>query len=235
MNMAINLSAKEGIGERRASGDGTIFAEGIELLGQNEFDPLLARFVTLLARHGLMQAASVVMIESALDTIAFTRKSCEALDGGPILPLDDALVSSLFAQLVVVARAQTDYLKGVTPLCLGAETYGLVLFGPLAKGGVLFAFRWAPNRPAEVEVDFLARQAQEVYRWQQQLTGAQELIYKDDLTGVYNYRYLEVALETEIRRAQRFQMNFALLFIDLDNFKPINDRYGHLSGSLVLK
>ena len=42
-------------------------------------------------------------------------------------------------------------------------------------------------------------------------------------------------MDSEIRRAQRFQMNFALLFIDLDNFKPINDRYGHLSGSLVLK
>src|SRR5690606_5555788 len=66
------------------------------------------------------------------------------------------------------------------------------------------------------------------------LDKTQALLYRDDLTGLFNIRYLEVALESEVRRAQRFATNFSLLFIDLDNFKMINDKFGHLAGSSIL-
>ena len=67
------------------------------------------------------------------------------------------------------------------------------------------------------------------------LVHAQKLIHIDDLTGLYNYRYLEISLENEISRFERFGESFCVLFIDLDNFKPINDIHGHLSGSSVIK
>ncbi len=64
---------------------------------------------------------------------------------------------------------------------------------------------------------------------------AQDLMYTDDLTGLYNHRYLQVALGQEIRRAQRYGLKFSLLFLDLDRFKQINDQYGHLAGSSALQ
>ncbi len=64
---------------------------------------------------------------------------------------------------------------------------------------------------------------------------AQEMMYTDDLTGLYNHRYLRVSLNREIRRAHRYGLKFSLLFLDLDRFKEINDNYGHLAGSAALQ
>ena len=56
----------------------------------------------------------------------------------------------------------------------------------------------------------------------------------DPLTGIANYRQLIDWLQAEIERSQRTARPFALLFLDLDDFKSINDRYGHLVGNRAL-
>lgn len=56
----------------------------------------------------------------------------------------------------------------------------------------------------------------------------------DDLTRLYNLRYLHQALEAEIRRARRYGTSVSVVFMDLDGFKQVNDRYGHRTGSLTL-
>ncbi|NOZ68269.1 MAG: sensor domain-containing diguanylate cyclase, partial [Deferribacteres bacterium] len=56
----------------------------------------------------------------------------------------------------------------------------------------------------------------------------------DDLTNLYNIHYLNHAIEVEIERARRYRSMFSLVFMDLDNFKKVNDKYGHLIGSRVL-
>lgn len=65
--------------------------------------------------------------------------------------------------------------------------------------------------------------------------GVKNLIYIDDLTGLFNTRYLNEILEREIKIAQRNKTQFAVLFLDLDYFKSINDQHGHLVGSKLLK
>ncbi len=62
-----------------------------------------------------------------------------------------------------------------------------------------------------------------------------ESAYTDSLTGLRNARYLREFLERETNRAQRDGAPFAVLTIDLDNFKPINDRFGHGRGDQVLR
>jgi len=57
----------------------------------------------------------------------------------------------------------------------------------------------------------------------------------DSLTGIANYRQLIDRLQAEIERSQRTARPFALLFLDVDDFKSINDRYGHLVGNRALR
>ena len=71
--------------------------------------------------------------------------------------------------------------------------------------------------------------------WFQKLHRTKALLYIDDLTNLYNYRYLDIALESEIRRASRYENSFCLLFLDLDDFKKVNDLHGHLVGSKILQ
>ena len=62
----------------------------------------------------------------------------------------------------------------------------------------------------------------------------QELSITDDCTGLYNARHLSTVLAEEVRRSQRFNYEFSILFLDLDHFKHINDQHGHLIGSKLL-
>jgi len=64
---------------------------------------------------------------------------------------------------------------------------------------------------------------------------AQEIAKRDNLTGLFNDRYLHVALSEAIRRCREADHDLALLFLDLDYFKRVNDTHGHLAGSQVLR
>ena len=77
--------------------------------------------------------------------------------------------------------------------------------------------------PAAVALDNAAR-----------MQRAQALTVTDDLTQLYNSRYLSEVLRREGKRAVRTQQPLSLLFIDLDGFKEINDTHGHLYGSRAL-
>jgi diguanylate cyclase (GGDEF)-like protein len=67
-----------------------------------------------------------------------------------------------------------------------------------------------------------------------QLKRAEALSVTDDLTRLYNSRYLNQVLRRETKRASRSARPLSLLFIDLDGFKAINDSHGHLCGSRAL-
>lgn len=92
-----------------------------------------------------------------------------------------------------------------------------------------------PEPLPQQNLTFLAEQVALGFRNACQYQRAQELIYTDDLTGLYNHRYLHIALEQEIHRSERYGLEFSLAFIDLDFFKNINDAHGHLAGSEVLR
>jgi two-component system, cell cycle response regulator len=63
---------------------------------------------------------------------------------------------------------------------------------------------------------------------------AQRLSITDGLTGLWNYRYVTIALGREVERSNRFGRSLAVLMLDLDRFKRVNDRYGHQRGDAVL-
>jgi diguanylate cyclase (GGDEF)-like protein len=122
---------------------------------------------------------------------------------------------------------------GVHSLCLIPLLYekelkgGIVIFNS-TKAGSEF------HLPYE-QLLFLAQQTSLGFANSSRFQGSQQLVYTDDLTGLYNYRYLQLVLQQEIQRTERYSLSFALVFIDLDHFKEVNDNYGHLVGSNTLK
>jgi diguanylate cyclase (GGDEF)-like protein len=62
----------------------------------------------------------------------------------------------------------------------------------------------------------------------------QELSITDDCTRLYNQRHLFTVLDEEVHRSARYGYEFSLLFLDLDHFKSVNDRYGHMIGSKLI-
>jgi diguanylate cyclase (GGDEF)-like protein len=63
---------------------------------------------------------------------------------------------------------------------------------------------------------------------------AERLSLTDPLTGLWNYRYLQVSMHREVERANRFDRPLSVLALDLDRFKQVNDTYGHPAGDAVL-
>jgi diguanylate cyclase (GGDEF)-like protein len=62
-----------------------------------------------------------------------------------------------------------------------------------------------------------------------------QLAYLDGLTGIFNRRFFELRIVEEIDRARRFNTGMAVLMVDIDQFKRLNDEFGHLLGDEVLR
>lgn len=62
-----------------------------------------------------------------------------------------------------------------------------------------------------------------------------ELSVRDELTGLFNYRYMQTTLENEISRSKRYDRPVSLAMLDLDHFKHYNDNHGHQAGNAALK
>jgi diguanylate cyclase (GGDEF)-like protein len=67
------------------------------------------------------------------------------------------------------------------------------------------------------------------------LADLEALSERDGLTGIYNRRKLEQQLEVEVSRARRYVSNLSVLMFDIDHFKKVNDRFGHLVGDDTIR
>ena len=63
----------------------------------------------------------------------------------------------------------------------------------------------------------------------------QDLIITDECTSLYNIRHFNNMIEKELARSRRYNHNLSLVLFDLDHFKKVNDQYGHVCGSFLLK
>ena len=92
----------------------------------------------------------------------------------------------------------------------------------------------------------IERQAQEIDRYALRLDSAykeietssaqlKEFSFKDEVTGLYNRRFFSIRLEEEVSRYRRFNHPVAVVLLDLDGFKEINDELGHAAGDETLR
>jgi diguanylate cyclase (GGDEF)-like protein len=139
------------------------------------------------------------------------------------------------------------------PLAKMSESGELCRFverGQLTPGLFIFRFRCvgnedyfcvclSPERPGMIDawegrLRLLRAQIEVTGRNIQEYLGVQNLAYVDDATGLYNTRYLNNILDREIATYETTKLPFAILFIDVDKFKGVNDTHGHLVGTKIL-
>ncbi|OFZ20892.1 MAG: hypothetical protein A2X94_05130 [Bdellovibrionales bacterium GWB1_55_8] len=130
------------------------------------------------------------------------------------------------------------------------EPYRFVERGQLTPGLFVFRFQCAgsveyylaclsPEHPPAIEafesrLRMLKAQIEVTGKNIAQYMGVHRLVYVDDATGLYNTRYLNYVLDREITQYQTTKKPFAVLFLDADRFKNVNDSHGHLAGTKIL-
>jgi diguanylate cyclase (GGDEF)-like protein len=104
--------------------------------------------------------------------------------------------------------------------------------------GFLTVFTRSPNRSfdeqAATQLEELAAQAAPAIENARRFREARQLADLDALTGLHNRRYFHETLAREVARAHRYSRRLSLIVIDVDDFKNVNDRIGHLAGDAVL-
>lgn len=122
--------------------------------------------------------------------------------------------------LVIILTAQGDVASRIEGLERGADDY-------LSKPFDI--------RELQARIRSLLRLRRVQDHWREAYEQVRSLVYIDELTSLYNRRFFEEHLVVEFARARRHGLYLSLVLMDLDNFKQINDTYGHPAGDEVLR
>jgi|GEM_PF-4344439 len=141
-----------------------------------------------------------------------------AIDNGPRLPL--RTVYLFFAAAILLAAAVPIYLGLALP----------ALPGYLGQAGVILALASL----AYLIADYLRRLRQDDETLRLRLKEASEASGRDDLTQLPNRRFFYERLQQELERARKRRVPLAVLMLDMDDLKAINDEHGHQLGDMVL-
>jgi diguanylate cyclase (GGDEF)-like protein len=204
-----------------------------KLGGSLELDDVIA--LVLEAASALPGAqASLVTLRTHVGErmVAAVGFSPEEAEGQPVPAASDA-----HARSVVVSYDYDEGAveKGAQPVRCGVA---VPLSGEEDPEGMLAVFNRKPgftfDEPTIAELEALAVRAGPAIENARRFREARELADVDALTGLHNRRYFHETLAREVARAKRYRRTLALLLLDLDDFKSVNDRIGHLGGDEVL-
>jgi two-component system, cell cycle response regulator len=182
------------------------------------------------AFSSLCLADAVVIYVRDGDTLALA-----ALQGFPPEQRDD--IKSKLATVADDEAPRVDRAgQEISVSNLGFETAYLVpvLEGDVMLGSVLMLFKGDIPEAGVAAAPFLARHLGLALKNLGKFAEVEDLAYLDDLTHLFNSRYLQLVLDKEFKSASKTDKPFSLLFLDLDYFKSVNDTHGHVIGSKLL-
>ncbi len=113
------------------------------------------------------------------------------------------------------------------PLVSFGQTLGVLVLDSIRSG----SFNVSDVQSLESVADICATAIQNA----RYVERVKHLAYLDGLTGIFNRRYFELRILEELERARRFDSGMAVIMVDIDQFKRLNDEFGHLLGDEVLR
>ena len=197
----------------------------IKVLSVEDDDADFNRIVSILEKEKVMCLFRERTIKSTIERLA--RESFD------IILLDFSLPDGTGLDLLRMMNLRKD----ATPvICLtgkGSETIATTM---IREGAYDYLAKAETNRETILSI---IKNTLDKYRLKQNIDTAMEkmaaMSTRDELTGLYNRRYMNELLEQEFNRAMRYDTNLSCLLMDLDLFKQVNDKYGHTCGDFVLK
>jgi diguanylate cyclase (GGDEF)-like protein len=116
-------------------------------------------------------------------------------------------------------------------MCIALVSFGQTLGVLVLESARQNAFDPTSQRTLESLADICATAIQNA----QHVDRVRQLAYLDGLTGIFNRRFFEMRIAEELERAKRFGANLSVVMVDIDQFKRLNDEFGHLLGDEVLR
>lgn len=123
------------------------------------------------------------------------------------------------------------YEETASRMCIPLVSFGQTLGSLLLDSNQKNSFHEHDIQPLESVADICATAIQNAHY----VERVKQLAYLDGLTGIFNRRFFELRISEEIDRARRFGTGMAVIMVDIDQFKRLNDEFGHLLGDEVLR
>ena len=123
------------------------------------------------------------------------------------------------------------YLESVARMCIPLVSFGQTLGVLVLDSARPDSFLASDIQSLESVADICATAIQNAHY----VERVKHLAYLDGLTGIFNRRYFELRIQEELERARRFDSAMAVIMVDIDQFKSLNDEFGHLLGDEVLR
>ena len=219
----------------------TLLAENLALRAHLKLFESGQRIASTLDRDRLVpMALAAIASEAGRSALALFERSAEGeFVASGAHGLEYPAAADLLARCAPTLGALDPFGPAVLPVQLDApfgphgvrEAACLAVVDDGSLVGAVIALGEATLAPAAAEgAAFLCRNLGLALHNLGRLRQVEHLAYLDDLTHLYNMRYLDVALDREVAGGRPF----TVLFLDLDHFKQVNDQHGHLSGSRLL-